>query len=75
MARLLFPILFLLIAARIASAQAPAIAPPPAAAPPEDGQWALPAKDYASTRFSGLDEINSSNVKSLQVAFTFSTGV
>jgi len=75
LARLLFPILFLLIAARIASAQAPAIAPPPAAAPPEDGQWALPAKDYASTRFSGLDEINSSNVKSLQVAFTFSTGV
>ena len=26
--------------------------------PPEDGQWTMPAKDYASTRFSGLDEIN-----------------
>lgn len=50
-------------------------APPPAASPPEDGQWTMPAKDFASTRFSGLDEINAGNVRSLQVAFTFSTGV
>src|SRR5690242_9031281 len=28
----------------------------------EDGQWVRPAKDYASTRFSGLDQINASNV-------------
>ncbi|HZY68825.1 MAG TPA: PQQ-dependent dehydrogenase, methanol/ethanol family, partial [Devosia sp.] len=41
----------------------------------EDGQWASPAKNYASTRFSGLDEINAGNVGSLKVAFSFSTGV
>lgn len=48
---------------------------PPAAAPPDDGQWTMPAKNYASTRFSDLTEINEGNVKNLQVAFTFSTGV
>ena len=46
-----------------------------ASIPPEDGQWTMPAKDYASTRFSGLDEINASNVQNLKVAFTLSTGV
>lgn len=54
---------------------AAAIAPPAAAAPPDDGQWTMPAKNYASTRFSELSEINEGNVKNLQVAFTFSTGV
>ena len=42
---------------------------------PEDGQWLMPAKNYASTRFSGLDQINPDNVKNLKVAWTFSTGV
>src|SRR5947209_15472389 len=41
----------------------------------EDGQWTMPAKNYASTRYSGLDQINTDNVKSLKVAWTFSTGV
>ncbi len=41
----------------------------------EDGQWTMPAKDYASTRFSGLDEIRVDNAKDLKVAWTFSTGV
>ncbi|WP_292561996.1 methanol/ethanol family PQQ-dependent dehydrogenase [Mesorhizobium sp.] len=54
---------------------APAISPPAAAAPPDNGQWTMPAKNYASTRFSELTEINEGNVKNLQVAFTFSTGV
>jgi PQQ-dependent dehydrogenase (methanol/ethanol family) len=35
----------------------------------------MPAKDYASTRYSGLGEINTGNVKNLKVAWTFSTGV
>src|SRR5688572_5176659 len=35
----------------------------------------MPAKNHASTRYSELAEINTENVKSLQVAFTFSTGV
>ena len=43
--------------------------------PAEDGAWTMPAKDYASTRFSGLDEIRPDNVANLKVAFTFSTGV
>jgi len=42
---------------------------------PEDGNWAIPAKNYASTRFSGLDQINTSNAGALKVAWTFSTGV
>jgi PQQ-dependent dehydrogenase (methanol/ethanol family) len=55
--------------------ETPAILPPASASPPDDGQWTMPAKNYASTRFSELSEINDGNVKNLQVAFTFSTGV
>jgi PQQ-dependent dehydrogenase (methanol/ethanol family) len=40
----------------------------------EDGNWVMPAKDYASTRFSGLDQINRDSVKQLGVTATFSTG-
>jgi lanthanide-dependent methanol dehydrogenase len=41
----------------------------------DDGQWVRPAKDYASTRYSSLDQINTSNAKQLKVAWTFSTGM
>lgn len=41
----------------------------------EDGQWPMSAKNFANTRFSGLNEINTSNVANLKVAWTFSTGV
>ena len=41
----------------------------------EDGEWRMPAKDYASTRYSGLAEINAKNVRQLKVAFTFVTGI
>ena len=41
----------------------------------DDGQWVRPAKDFASTRFSTLSEINTSNVKNLKSVGTFSTGV
>jgi alcohol dehydrogenase (cytochrome c) len=58
----------------VAAGQQPSIAPP-AATPAEDGQWTTPAKNYASTRYSGLDEISVDNVDKLQVAFTFATGV
>ena len=40
----------------------------------EDGQWPMPAKNYSSTRFSGLSDINVGNAKDLKVAWTFSTG-
>ena len=41
----------------------------------DDGQWIRPAKDYASTRYSSLDQINTGNAKDLKLAFTFSTGM
>jgi alcohol dehydrogenase (cytochrome c) len=46
-----------------------------ASASAEDKQWTMQNKNYASTRYSGLDSINTDNVKSLKVAWTFSTGV
>ena len=39
------------------------------------GEWRLPAGDYASSRFSGLDQITVANAKNLHAAWTFSTGV
>lgn len=42
---------------------------------PDDGQWIMPAKNYASTRFSTLTEINSETIKNLKLAWTFSTGL
>ena len=43
--------------------------------PAEDGQWTMPAKNYASTRFSGLEDINTGNISSLKLAWSFSTGI
>lgn len=37
--------------------------------------WAIQTGDYANHRFSKLSEITADNVKDLQVAWTFSTGV
>jgi lanthanide-dependent methanol dehydrogenase len=41
---------------------------------PDDGQWVMAPKNYASTRYSSLDQINTGNVKNLKLAWTFSTG-
>jgi lanthanide-dependent methanol dehydrogenase len=41
----------------------------------DPNQWVMPLGNYASTRYSPLDQVNASNVKNLQVAWTFSTGV
>jgi lanthanide-dependent methanol dehydrogenase len=41
----------------------------------DDGQWVMAAKDYASTRYSALNQITTENVGQLQLAWTFSTGV
>ncbi|HEX8408336.1 MAG TPA: methanol/ethanol family PQQ-dependent dehydrogenase [Thermoanaerobaculia bacterium] len=51
-------------------AQVPAFS----AAVPEDGQWLSVQKDYANTRFSGLNQINLSNIDQLKAVTTFSTG-
>ena len=52
----------------------PRAVPAAAASPADDGNWLMPGKDYAATRFSGLNEISPANVKDLSLAFTFSTG-
>jgi lanthanide-dependent methanol dehydrogenase len=41
----------------------------------DPNQWVIQTGDYANTRYSKLDQINADNVKNLQVAWTFSTGV
>jgi PQQ-dependent dehydrogenase (methanol/ethanol family) len=46
-----------------------------ASAMANQNDWAIQTGDYANTRYSKLDQINASNVKKLQVAWTFSTGV
>src|SRR5579863_257694 len=50
-------------------------APSPANAPQDDGQWTMPGKNFASTRFSSLSELNAENVRKLQPLFTFSLAV
>lgn len=41
----------------------------------DDGQWTMPAKNFSSTRFSTLMEINTANAKNLKLDWTFSTGL
>src|SRR6185503_10523691 len=62
------------VAARAPSPASPAISPAPPSAG-DDGQWTMPARNHASTRFSDQDQINAGNVSSLRLAWTFSTGV
>jgi PQQ-dependent dehydrogenase (methanol/ethanol family) len=61
------------LTATAATAQNPT--PPASAAPSDDGQWTMPAKNYASTRFSELDQITSENAQGLQMAWSFDLGV
>ena len=49
--------------------------PPASAAPKDDGQWLMAEKNYASTRYSELDQINGSNIAKLRPEFTFSLGI
>lgn len=48
-----------------------------ASAPPagSEGEWPMAARDHASTRYSPLAQIDAGNVKGLELAFSFSTGV
>jgi PQQ-dependent dehydrogenase (methanol/ethanol family) len=69
-------LLLFLLGVQPAVAQTATKARPAASAwPRDDGQWAMPAKDYASTRYSSLTQINRANVRNLGLAFTFSTGI
>jgi PQQ-dependent dehydrogenase (methanol/ethanol family) len=47
----------------------------PAALQQDAGEWVMPAKNYASTRYSGLRDVTTDNVRQLGVAWTFSTGM
>lgn len=55
-----------------ASRTVAAIAPSAAAHP--DGEWHIPAGDFASSRYSGLEQITARNVARLEPAFIFETG-
>ncbi|HET9330210.1 MAG TPA: PQQ-dependent dehydrogenase, methanol/ethanol family, partial [Steroidobacteraceae bacterium] len=46
-----------------------------AGAAPADGDWTMPSRDYAATRYSPLAEITAQNARSLHPVWTFSTGV
>src|ERR1700723_874315 len=50
-------------------------APSAADAPPDDGQWSMPSKNYAATRYSSLTEITPDNVRKLEPVITFSLDV
>jgi PQQ-dependent dehydrogenase (methanol/ethanol family) len=54
-------------------AAGPHALPSAAASPADNGNWEMPGKDYASTRFSALNQLTPANVRNLGVAFTFST--
>ncbi|MFN7141451.1 MAG: methanol/ethanol family PQQ-dependent dehydrogenase, partial [Limisphaerales bacterium] len=41
----------------------------------DETRWTMAPKNYASTRYSTLSEINTGNVKDLKLAWSFSTGV
>ena len=47
----------------------------PVAAAAQRGDWPMPAKDYAATRYSGLSEITGANAGRLRPVWSFSTGV
>ncbi|MBC5764694.1 methanol/ethanol family PQQ-dependent dehydrogenase [Ramlibacter albus] len=42
---------------------------------PDDGQWVRPAKDFASTRYSALAQIDTSNVAQLKQVLNYPTGL
>jgi PQQ-dependent dehydrogenase (methanol/ethanol family) len=44
-------------------------------APEDDGQWTMPSKNYASTRYSALSEITAQNIAHLTPQFSFSLAV
>ena len=58
-----------------AAAVAAGVHAAPAVAAQDDGQWPMPAKDYASTRYSKLTAITPQNAPGLHPVWTFSTGV
>ena len=61
--------------AGLARADGRAAAAPAAVEAPADGEWPMPAGDYAATRYSPLDQIDVANAPRLHPVWSFSTGV
>jgi len=55
-----------------AAASAAQARPSPA---PDDGQWTMPGRDFAGTRYSTLSAITPANAAQLRPVWSFSTGV
>jgi PQQ-dependent dehydrogenase (methanol/ethanol family) len=68
-AHLLLMSVILALASPALAQQRPVI--PPSAVAPSDGQWTMPARDYASSRYSDLAQITTQNVARMQPIFTF----
>jgi len=62
-------------AARAQNAASGTTSPPLAQAAANPDNWAIPAQNYSSTRYSTLDQITAANAGQLEPAWTFSTGV
>src|SRR2546426_3810325 len=43
--------------------------------PRDDGQWTMPGRDFAATRYSGLSQITARNAARIRPVWSFSTGV
>src|SRR5256885_7913334 len=63
-----------LLAAALSAALALAAAATAARAQ-EEGEWRMPARDYAATRYSPLADVNAGNVHELKEVWNFTTGV
>ncbi|HYE89588.1 MAG TPA: methanol/ethanol family PQQ-dependent dehydrogenase [Terriglobales bacterium] len=59
----------------VIAALAVAAAPDAPRGQTDDGQWVRAARDFASTRFSGLTQITADNVAQLRQAWMFDTGL
>jgi lanthanide-dependent methanol dehydrogenase len=64
-----------LAASAVAIAFAAALGAPPAHSQEREGEWTMPGKDYAGTRYSNLAQITQANVPRLKPVWSFSTGV
>ncbi|HYI42832.1 MAG TPA: methanol/ethanol family PQQ-dependent dehydrogenase [Sphingomicrobium sp.] len=42
---------------------------------PDNGNWEMPGKNYAATRFSAMRQVTPANVGKLKLAFTFPTNI
>jgi PQQ-dependent dehydrogenase (methanol/ethanol family) len=71
----LFPLALLALCASLTACMSTDSASNTTSPSNEDKEWGMPNKNYAATRYSSLNAINTENVKNLQVAWTFSTGV